>query len=150
LPIPRSRADRKVPGVNTVKDALNRIDRFDIRIVYDVLVWSGLRLRHAVMLLNNLDEFNVVELDGYYRVDLEIESKTKKASVAHLLRLPEKLEITEDAVSNYAAKKNILRPKYLRKFAITHMHIAGVESDIIRFISGHLKKSVHEESYYEM
>ena len=148
LRIPRSKPDRKIPSDEDVVETLRSIGNPKIKTVYWVMLQSGLRLAHAVYLVSNIDKLNITDLGSHYRVDLNIEKAHKKAYVAYLIELPERIDIAENTVSNYAKKLKV-KPKYIRKYVVTKMHSVGIESDIVRFIVGHSTRDPHELSYYD-
>ena len=153
LKIPKSGIDRKVPSEHEVVETLKFLRKerpHDIYPVYLVLLESGLRLRHALLLLRNIDRLHVVRFNGFYRVDLNIVRGEKKALHTYLIHLPSKLSIAENTVSNYASKHRLVNPKYVRKFVITKMHECNIEDPIVKFISGHLSEAdIHDTRYYE-
>ena len=96
---------------------------------------SALRPAHAAWILGQ--SFDWVDLGGYFRAIVNIRRGRKRAYVAYSLEKPPRLDGAANWLSNYAAKKGIVRPKYLRKFAITKMHAVGMSGDVVRFIAGH-------------
>jgi len=147
-PVKKYKPDLRVPSESEILKTLEMIGNPAVKQVYLVLLQTGLRLSHAVYLLNHIRDLHVVPLQGYYRVDLNLQRGRKKAWVAYLLQVPEPLKVSEDAVSNYA-KPLPVKPKYIRKFVITKMHQVGVESDVVRFIVGHGSADIHVASYYD-
>ena len=147
---PREKPDLRIPSLEDIVETLKAIDRENIRRVYNVMLMSGLRLAHACYLLKNIDRLHRVRLDGYYRIDLGIMRNTKYAYVAYLLYIPSRTSIAPNTVTNYARKKKLrVKPKYVRKFVVTQMHMVGIESDIVRYMVGHGEHKPHDISYYD-
>jgi len=147
-PTKKYKPDLRVPSESEILETISRIQNPAVRTVYLVLLQTGLRLSHAVYLINHIRDLHVVPLQGYYRVDLNLQRGRKKAWVAYLLQVPEPTRISENVVSNYA-KQLPVKPKYIRKFVITKMHQQGIEGDIVRFIVGHGSVDIHVASYYD-
>jgi len=52
-------------------------------------------------------------------------------------------------VSNYAKQLKV-KPKYVRKYVITKMHLLDLDSDTVRFLIGHSIGDVHTQSYFNV
>jgi len=148
-PVKKYRPDLKVPSEEEIRKTLQQIENPSVKNVYLVLLQTGLRLSHAVYLINHIRDLHTVQLPGgYYRVDLNLQRGRKKAWVAYLIQVPGPTRISENVVSNYA-KSLPVKPKYIRKFVVTKMHQLGIESDIVRFMVGHGSVDIHVASYYD-
>ena len=73
----KSRPDIYVPGDGEILEALSAPEPWGT--LYRLLLKSGLRLREAVRVVNEIDGLRVVELDGFVRVELAWYRGSKKA-----------------------------------------------------------------------
>ena len=145
----KSNPDLYVPSFLEVKEALYRAEE-PYRTVYWILIQSGLRLNEATYLLSNIDRLKIVDKGGFKRVELGLERGTKRTFWGFLIQIPVKTVITPDAVSEYARKMNLLRPKYVRKFVSTKMIELGIPSDVVDFIQGRTPKKVLARNYLNL
>jgi len=130
-------------------------------VLYNVLLDSGIRLSHAVQLLNTWDDSRLKEHDGYYTYALGKTSGTKRQPFVFLtpytvqliraLRSSGQLgQIGENAAKVYyrkRAKKGVVLAKYVRKFVFTKLVALGVPESVADFIQGRVAKTVGARSY---
>ncbi len=135
LKLPSTGADRYIPPVDVVRDSLPRlIPRY--RIVYYVMLYTALRLEHALRLLAEWRELHsrLEELPGScVRIALPASwsDDVKRAFYAYMPRwLKEAIDRIvslgyqvprRDSVTKYARSKGAPAPKYIRKFALQHI-----------------------------
>ncbi|NPA97993.1 MAG: hypothetical protein GXO43_01305 [Crenarchaeota archaeon] len=145
----KSGVDKYVPGVQEVLETIVNAEE-PYRTVYKYLLYTGLRLREAVYLLRNIDRLRKTRLDGFYRVELDLERRTKKAYVAYTPEIPPRILITDKEVSEYARRNKLLAPKYIRKFVSTQMAKLGIPENAIDFIQGRIPEKIIRKHYLDL
>jgi intergrase/recombinase len=118
-----------------------------------VLLDSGLRIVEAVALVNGFKMENVQEVNGFYRYELAMFRGTKQAYYGHFSKHTlEELQqirepIKERAASRILGKHDLIRPKYLRKYAFDKMIELDVPESVADFIEGRVPVSVGAKHY---
>ena len=138
-----------MPSLEDVLETIGKADE-PYKTVFKLLVYTGLRLREAVFLLRSIDKLRKTRLDGFYRVELDLERQTKKSFVAYTPIIPEKIRITDREVSEYARKNGLLAPKYFRKFVATQMAKLGIPENAIEFIQGRVPEKIIRKHYLDL
>ena len=145
--VPKAGEDIAVPSLEDVKRTLENAGPY--RIVYWVLLQSGIRLNEALKLLANADKAECVEVNGFYRCKLGWKRGMKRALWAYLLEpLPrEPVRFTRKQVYKHAKKHGLVLPKYIRKFVATKMSELDIPDDVIDFYQGRVPERVLNKSY---
>ncbi len=145
----KSNVDKYVPGIDEVAETIKSAEE-PYRTVYKYLLYTGLRLREVVYLLKNIGKLRITRLDGFYRIELDMERGTKKAFIAYTPEAPPKILITDREVSEYARKNGLLAPKYFRKFAATQMAKLGIPENAIELIQGRIPEKIIRKHYLDL
>jgi len=146
LRVPKSKKDVYIPDIEEVRRALGLLpSRY--KLIYIVMLYTGLRLEHVLRLLESWYSLAAHEnIDGgCIRIPLPWTIGPKRSFYAYMpLRLKEQLDMqlrsykipARESVSRTAKRLGIVRPKYVRKFALHHMaRLLG--PDIAAHIGGH-------------
>ena len=156
LKVPRSGIDLYVPSENQIKGTLRRARRReDILTVYTILLTSGIRLSEAVLFLRTYKRSKLIKVDDMI-VKYPISSlrQTKRIFYIYLPQsiIPNlrKVKTTENTVSRYAHRWNLIRPKYIRKFVAQKMFELGIDPLTIDFIQGRVARSTLARHYLNL
>ena len=147
--------DIRIPLEDKIREALQKIENepFKYHVLYDVLLDSGLRVVEGVALVNGFKMENVQEVNGFYRYELAMFRGTKQAYYGHFSKHTlEELQqirepIKERAASRILGKHDLIRPKYLRKYAFDKMIELDVPESVADFIEGRVPISVGAKHY---
>ena len=60
------------------------------------------------------------------------------------------MKTTENTISRYAHRWDLIRPKYIRKFVAQKMYELGIDPLIIDFIQGRVPRSVLARQYLNL
>ncbi|BBC20951.1 integrase [Aeropyrum globular virus 1] len=147
--VPQAGADKRVPSLEAILDSIERAGPY--RIVYIILLESGLRLVEAVKLIREYDRLECTRLDGYTRCLLGYTRGKKRALWGYHITPVEPMEdLTDRRVTSYAEKYRLTPPKYIRKFVATKMAELGVPFEVIDFIQGRTPRSVLLQHYAQL
>ena len=181
LPIPKAKTDKKIPEIRAIIEA----DRFfrthlneNYYLVFQLMLYSGLRLDHIVDMLNTFDpdKLEIFEDRGFARYNMgEIGSENKEAYECYMpLWLARKLleqfkkNCSFDLGYQYAkkvirykykveiegvTKQTLVSAKYIRKFVNNLLKKLGVPKDERNFMLGRpseIEKSVEFTNYIEL
>jgi intergrase/recombinase len=148
--IPKANTDNFVPDDEQVISALNKIEDKQYRLVYKLLVYSGIRLREGVYLLNNYRENRIITNGVIAKYPLSLERKTKKVYYAYM---PEefsyevkRLDLKEPAVRQHIARRQ-LASKYLRKWHYNFLISNNVPESVSDYIQGRSPSTVGSMHY---
>jgi len=148
--IPRANTDNFVPEDRKVVSAFNKIEDKNYRLVYKLLVYSGIRLREAVYLLNNYAEDRIITNGVIAKYPLSLERKTKKVYYAYM---PEefsyevkRLDLKEPTVRQHIARRQ-LASKYLRKWQYNFLISNGVPESVADYIQDRAPSTVGSMHY---
>ena len=161
--VERTAEDCDVPSEEDIIRSLRILAeaRADYWALYNVLLDSGMRIRHAVELLNTWDERHLKACDGYYIYTLGKTDGPKKQPYVFLtpytvqliraLRSSGQLKtIGENAAKMYyrkRAKKGGVLAKYVRKFVYSKLIGLGCPESVADFIQGRSARTVGARSY---
>ena len=137
--IPKGGIDTYRPPTEKVLRDYMRIDMEKYRILYELLCYSGIRIREAVHMLRSYDESSLITYKNFAKYPLNYLRKTKNVYFVYmLLKFAEKLEkidVTISGVESYFKRRKI-RLKYLRKWHYNFLFRRGVPADVVDFIQG--------------
>ena len=127
----------------------------DIHMVYLVLLASGVRLSEAVIFLNTLDKQKFIKMSEIaVKYPFTLLRGRKKVFYIYLPQLIaenlKRTELTRCAVSSYAKRHQLIRPKYIRKFVAQKMFQLGIDPLVIDFIQGRTSRSVLARHYLNL
>ncbi|MEM1831617.1 MAG: integrase, partial [Desulfurococcaceae archaeon] len=145
----RSGVDLYVPSDEEVKKALEEACRSSEPLcwVYKLLIYSGLRLSEVCKLLREQEDGKWINGNGFWKYPLAWKRGSKQVFYCYTLEKPPRLSISEKWVSNWAAKNNVLNPKYIRKWFSTKMLQLGVSEEVVNFIQGRIPQSILAKHY---
>ena len=153
LKIKKTGSDTWVPSDSEVKNMFAKINREDMKMLFKLLYYSGIRLIEAIKILN---EFDIKKLHydsdvAYYDIDWSRGCKNafKAFMPASFAQQLTKLNITENAVIQYIQRHKLIPAKYARNWFINKLVKAGIQESIIRFMIGHSNGSVLMTNYLE-
>ena len=150
LRVPQAKADFKVPSLERILDSVRRAGPY--RIIYMILLESGLRLVEAVRLAKDYPNLECVKLDGFRRCLIASERGRKRSLWAyHITAIEEPVgNLTDRRVTSYAEKNKLVPPKYIRKFVATKMAELDIPPHIIDFYQGRAPRSVLLQHYAQL
>ena len=152
--------DIKVPEEQQVISDLHRISSKSLRgqAVYNMLLDSGLRLIEAIRLLNSFPEAEKVE--SFYCCPVGFFRGSKQAYYCYLTeytyQLIKKLSgarsLTKDYTVFWFRKHDLIRAKYLRKFAndVMTSEKLNIPESVADFIQGRVPKSIGAKHYMQL
>ena len=172
LDIPKAGTDKKVPSDNDIIEAneyfKQNLDEVEY-LVFQLLLYSGLRLDDIVQMLNSFDPKKLEFLDGIARYDMEdIGDENKEAFECYmpawlgkkLLELYNKLNgfsvdynKIKDVINYKASSGKTISAKYIRKWVNNFLKRNKVPKDERNFIlgrKGELNQSVEFTNYLEL
>ena len=164
---PRSQEDEYYPSDEEVKQWLqlisNKWNDDDTVNTAMLLIASGLRLSHAYLCLKHLNKSEFITEHGVTRIPLKkIASKTKRVYFAYIpAKLAEILQPYQRTL-DYSSLAKRLEPdrwkppinikmsaKYTRKWFINKAIDCGMDTDILKFITGHKSAGILVVHYLE-
>ena len=150
LKVPQAGADKRVPSLEAVLDSINKAGPY--RLVYMILLESGLRLVEAVKLVREYSSLECTRLDGFTRCLLGYTRGKKRALWGyHITPIITSVEdLTDRRVTSYAEKYGLVPPKLVRKFVATKMAELGIPFEVIDFIQGRAPRSVLLQHYAQL
>jgi intergrase/recombinase len=124
------------------------------RVLYDLLLDSGLRLVEAVKVINGFKAESAERVGRFYRVEVAMFRGSKQTFYCYLTELTLKA-ISESSIerlgavaaSRYYTKMGYIQPKYLRKFAFDSIIGLEVPESVADFIEGRVPKRVGAKHY---
>ena len=145
--------DLKIPSESKIVDSLVKLEDSPkkYKVIYNLLLDSGLRLVESVTLINNFK--GAEEINGFFRCELGDFRGTKRAYYGHfsestyelISELDQKLKVNSS--SHYFYKLGFIGPKYLRKFSFDKMIELEVPESIADFIQGRVARRVGAKHY---
>ena len=150
LKVPQAGADLKVPGLDDIVESIRKAGPY--RLVYLILLESGLRLVEVVKLIREYPSLECVKLDGFERCLLGHTRGKKRALWGyHISPIEDSIgDITDRRVTSYAEKYGLVPPKYVRKFVATQMVTLGIPPHVVDFYQGRSPRSVLMQHYAQL
>ncbi|MDH5438728.1 MAG: integrase [Candidatus Bathyarchaeota archaeon] len=146
--------DLKVPYEEEILDSLRRLKEVPTKYaaLCELLLDSGLRLVEAVKVIRSFD--GVERVNEFYRCELAMFRGSKQAYYAHFTEHTQSLlcnangdDLTARNASHYFQKYDLVRPKYLRKFAFDKMIELEIPESVADFIQGRVPKRIGAKHY---
>ena len=149
LKVPQAGADKRVPSLEAVLDSINKAGPY--RLVYMILLESGLRLVEAVKLVREYQSLECTRLDGFTRCLLGYTRGKKRALWGYHITPITSIEgLSDRRVTSYAEKYGLVPPKLVRKFVATKMAELGIPFEVIDFIQGRAPRTVLLQHYAQL
>jgi len=136
----------RIPSLEEIKKVLNHEDE-RIRILYRLLLESGIRLKEALFILNNYDPALDQMEDGFYVYTVNLIRKSKKSFYAFHITPLQKTYITESIIDHTDLP---VKPKFIRKFVATKMLELGIPSEVVDFFQGRTPSSILSKHYLDL
>ena len=147
--VPQAGADLKVPSLDGIIESMKRAGPY--RLVYTILLESGLRLVEAVRLLREYESLECVRLDGFHRCLLGSERGMKRSLWAyHITPIEPVSGLTDRRVTSYTEKYRLVPPKLIRKIVATKMAELGIPPHVIDFIQVRVPRSTLLQHYAQL
>jgi len=147
--IPKTNIDNFIPEDEKVILAFRKLNDERYRILYKLLVFSGIRLKEAVYLLNNLDEERIITNGEIAKYPLSLERKTKRAFYAYMpkefVSEVERIDLEETSARQYIARR--LPSKYLRKWNYNFLILNNIPESVADYIQGRAPSTVGSMHY---
>jgi len=151
--IPKTGVDEYIPQTDEIIDLYRRIEDERYKITFKLLMFSGLRIRHAVTLLNNYNPKRVMVSElhpNVARYPLFIDQKSKKAYLAYMpvefVKELKAVNVTASGVEDYFSRRD-LPAKYIRKWHYNFLMINNVPESVIDFIQGRRPITIGSKHY---
>ncbi|GAB6101900.1 integrase [Thermococcus atlanticus] len=132
--------DVRLPSDEEVRQALTKVEREEMLIVGLLCLFSGIRIKEAIKLVNTFDKtkLHIDSNIAYYELGWRRGGKISYYVFmpVELARRLRRFKITYDAVGSYYVKRG-LPLKYARKWFINKMIEAGVQESVVKFMVGH-------------
>ncbi len=147
-----SNPDLYVPTEAEVSETISKACKAseELCLIYRLLVESGARLKEVVKTLNDFDPAKLREHDGFYTYELGYYRGSKRAFYLFSVTKPRPFKCSDKWVSNWAAKHDLVNPKYIRKFVSTKLAQLNVPADIIDFIQGRTPRKILTQHYLNL
>jgi len=156
LKLPRQSKLPKIEEVSEeeVRKTFKKLEREDIRLVYEVLLFSGCRLSEALKLLSSFESKRFKKINSEYgRYMLMSERGSKRAL---WLYLPNsladgitKIELSRHTITTYARKRKILVPKLIRKFFYQKAYEIIKDRELVDFYQGRVSRLSIGSRHYD-
>ena len=168
--IPRSGIRTKNAFTTTDKiiEARKRVKNDPVRsLLFDLLIFAGIRLQEAVDILNNFDENELFVKGSYARYDLlamykrigskkaEVSEVTKREAIAYMpVWLAKRLKKMQVNYDSYKSARDlsfgIVSATQVRKWFSDTLDDLGVEEKIVSFITGKTPENVLRKHYLQL
>jgi intergrase/recombinase len=156
VPKTRSCVDVREAGLEDVARTMETIRPYTkYYTLYRVVLDGGIRLVHAVQLLQSFKPERLTRLEGFTRYSLGLEKEVKHTWYAYMRlstadMLKNAVKITKVGVFRFIGKKKpekIVTPKLIRKFAFNMMIKTGMPESVADFICGRKPVTVGARHY---
>jgi len=157
--VPKTGADPEYPPTQEIVRGYQILKREELRLLYCVLLYSGIRVVEGVHMLKNFDPSSLIRINGKaYRYPINWERGTKRVFFAYLpgFFVP---SLRKADLPNYETVKKLLwlkdrgvniTSKKLRKWSDNFLVECGVPERIADFIQGRARVTVGSKHYLEM
>jgi len=163
--IPRTKVgkDKYVPPEELIIETFRKLKAESVKYqaYYNLILDAAIRPEHAIKVFKEWDENKLREaLYGkYYVYTVGIEEETKQAFIACIT--PQTLDLIRKTVESgdlptYVGvqrrfqRLGLIKPKYVRKFAMNMMRRLGISRDVTQYLSGQRPRGVDAEHYIEL
>ena len=152
IKVKSSNPDLRVPTEGEVRETITKACEAseELCLIYRLLVESGVRLKEVVKVLNDFDPAKLKEHGGFYTYELGYYRGSKRAFYLFSVTKPRRFKCSDKWVSNWAAKHDLVNPKYIRKFVSTKLAQLGVPAEIIDFIQGRTPRKILTQHYLNL
>ena len=152
-PKPHSNPDIYTPSDEELKQTLINLKELSEKYYqfYLGLICSGVRIRELIHYFNNQKSFRVVEFEKFNKIVLNYRRGKKNI---YFLYLPKdydiSMELTNGALTRWLSNhKEILRPKYIRKWFYSKCLDLGIPSGVVDFFQGRSPVTMGNRHYLD-
>ncbi|MDD4662389.1 MAG: integrase [Candidatus ainarchaeum sp.] len=142
--------DTYVPTDQEIKVTLSKL-REDLKPLYLLFLFSGIRVSEGIYLLNNLNNLKIQCKDNYCKIHLDYNRHNKRSFfcyIPHFIYTQIGVQKTELNNIRIFIKRNKLIPlKYCRKWFYTKCIELGIPESIADFYQGRVSSSVGANHY---
>ncbi len=150
LKVVKNSSDNYIPSTSKVMKVYRTIEDPRHKLIFEILLFSGIRIREAVHFVNEFDKEKLEIKENFTRYPLFYLRKSKRVYYVYLpLELAlkiEKTETTPKAVERYFQKRG-LPAKYLRKWNYNFLIMHNVPESVADFIQGRASISIGSMHY---
>ncbi len=143
--------DTYVPSDAQIIDTLNQCKNENVKLLVKLLLYSGIRIREGLKVLNEFDPNKLHIYDGVAYYDIDWERGNKKALKAFMptefAKQLQKVRVTEVMAGKQSRRS--LKLKHCRNWFINKCVEAGVSESLIQFMIGHSNGSILMTNYLE-
>ena len=152
LKVKKSKPDTYVPSDEVVKEAYNKIKDERVKLYFEILVFSGVRVTEMAKLLSEFDSKNLTKFDTYSRYSLNFKRGQKNSFYIYMpIEVANKVKrlykVDAGAMSKIFDQNSGLTPKYLRKWFYNKVIMAGVPESVADFYEGRSPATVGSSNY---
>ncbi|MDW8045640.1 MAG: integrase [Nitrososphaerota archaeon] len=139
IKLPKTKVDDYIPEDQEILDIWRKIDDEDYEMIFELLMYSGIRLIEAVELINTFDSNRLMINGEVAKYPLSKNRETKKILYVYMpkgfaLRL-RRIDKTEPQVRQYFVRLG-LPAKYIRKWNYNFMLSHNIPESICDYIQG--------------
>ena len=149
--VPKTGSDDFIPDVDEVIETYQKITSESYRLLYKLILYSGIRLVEAVHILTTYDRGNLMVNGRIAKYSLNMVRGTKRAIYAYVpLGFSRELRKAQDcakANTYFRSCRGRLPLKYLRKWHYNFLISQGVPESVTDFIQGRALSSVGSMHY---
>ena len=154
LKVKKSQPDTYVPTDEVVKQAYNKIKDERVKLYFEILAYSGVRVTEMAKLLSEFEAKNLIKSDTYARYTLNFKRGQKNSfyiympiEIANKVKRLYKVDAKE--MSKIFDQNSGLTPKYLRKWFYNKVIMAGIPESVADFYEGRSPATVGSANYME-
>jgi len=150
LKVVRSNVDAFIPSDKDVINAYKKFDKEKYRIVFKILLYSGIRITETMQFINGFDRSRLMINGKIAKYPLFADRQSKNAYFVYLpakfAKELKKTKVTLSGCKNYFSRRK-LPPKYLRKWQYNFLILNGVPESVADFIQGRASITVGSMHY---
>ena len=134
----QSKPDTYVPNDQTVKEAYEKIKDERVKLYFEILAYSGVRVTEMAKMLSEFDKKNLTKFDTYARYALNFKRGQKNSFYIFMpIEVANKVKrlykVGSKAMTKIFDQQSGLRPKYLRKWFYNKVIMAGIPESVADF-----------------
>ena len=149
IPRRKTGVDNYVPIDNTIVEAFRHLQSERDKIVFKLLMFSGIRISEAIKMLTEFDESKLTVNEKFMKYSLSWDRGNKRVSYVYLpISMKNELHrfyLTHKIVGSL--QKSGLSPKYLRKWFYNFAIYNGVPESVADYIEGRAGSTVGSLHY---
>ena len=152
LKVRQSKPDTYVPNDETVKEAYEKIKDERVKLYFEILAYSGVRVTEMAKMLSEFDKKNLTKFETYARYALNFKRGQKNSFYIFMpIEVANKVKrlykVDAKAMTKMFDQQSGLTPKYLRKWFYNKTIIAKVPESVVDFYEGRSPATVGSSNY---